>query len=94
MRETVTNVKFDDLSHTAGCQNYIGVFEILCLFYDKINIFGVITLLLSIEITKFKNWSVDNLLNFFLDSELVIIVKIYLLLDFVFRLNCKGLPLE
>ena len=48
----------------------IGVFGILCVFYDEINIFQrVINLLLSIEITKFKNWYVDNRLNFFLVSE-------------------------
>ena len=38
----------------------IGVFKIVCVFYDEINIFQrVITLLLNIEITKFKNASVD-----------------------------------
>ena len=40
-------------------------------FYSEINIFErVITLLLSIEITKFKNRFVDNRLTFFLVSEL------------------------
>ena len=48
----------------------IGVFKIVCVFYDEIKIFQrVITFLLNIEITKFKNVSVDNRLKFFIASE-------------------------
>ena len=48
----------------------IGLLEIVCVFYDEINIFQwVISLLLNIEITKFKTRFVDNRLNFFVGSE-------------------------
>ena len=55
---------YSRVSELLPCLKFDVYFMMKSIFFN-----GSIILLLNIEITKFKNWYVDNRLNFFLISE-------------------------